>query len=252
MGQPPLLEFRRAGPDDIPACIAVAARALGWDPGEPHAAFFRWKHLDNPAGPSPLWVAVAGDRVVGFRAMLRWRFVGPGSDGGEPTAPGRPAREQAAPATGVVTAVRAVDTATDPDHRRRGIFRSLTLTAVEELTAEGAAFVFNTPNASSRAGYLTMGWVDAGRLGARIRVAGPAALVRLTRARAPARKWSEPLAIGDPIEPVAADLVGRIGPVDGLRTRRDTAHLVWRYGFGPLAYRVVSDDGAAAVVRLRR
>ena len=38
------------------------------------------------------------------------------------------------------------------------------MAAVEELTSDGVDFVFNTPNPESRAGYLTMGWQDAGRI----------------------------------------------------------------------------------------
>ena len=66
---------RRGTNDDIPAAIAVAAAALGWDPSEPNEAFFRWKHLENPAGASPVWLAVDGDEIAGFRTMLRWNFI---------------------------------------------------------------------------------------------------------------------------------------------------------------------------------
>jgi ribosomal protein S18 acetylase RimI-like enzyme len=112
----PAPTVRRGTNDDIPAAIAVASAALGWRADEPNEAFFRWKHLENPAGASPMWLAIdgtdpEGDVVAGFRAMLRWNFTGPDGD----------ARR----------AVRAVDTATHPDHQRRGIFRSLTTAAVD-------------------------------------------------------------------------------------------------------------------------
>ncbi len=238
------LEIRPAGTDEIDACVALAARSLGWAPDEPHGAFFRWKHLDNPAGTSPLWVAVSRGRLVGFRALLRWRFVaGSPSGAGGGTAPG---------AAGPIAAVRAVDTATDPEHRRRGIFRSLTLAAVDALTAEGVAFVFNTPNDASRSGYLTMGWVDAGRLPARVRPSRLRGLGRLARARTAARKWSEPCPVGVAIEEVADDLARHGDAGTGLRTERHAGHLRWRYGFEPLCYRVIDDGAAAAVVRVRR
>ena len=42
--------IREATDDDLDAILEVATVALGWDPDDPNEAFFRWKHLDNPAG----------------------------------------------------------------------------------------------------------------------------------------------------------------------------------------------------------
>ena len=228
---------RRGTPDDIPAAIAVAAAALGWRPDDPNEAFFRWKHLENPAGASPMWLAVDPEQgtVVGFRTMLRWPFR---------TVDGAARR-----------AVRAVDTATHPDHQRRGIFRALTTTAVEELTADGVDFVFNTPNDNSRPGYLRMGWRDVGRIPTRVAVTGLGALPRIARARTAAEKWSQPCSLGSTIDDAIDDVVdlaaGTPAP-RGIATDRTRDHLLWRYGFEPLRYRVIRSDDAAAVVRLRR
>ena len=226
---------RRGTDGDIAAAIRVASAALGWNPSDPNDAFFRWKHLENPAGRSPVWLAVDGDEIIGFRTMMRWRFATP--DGGR------------------VAAVRAVDTATHPDHQRRGIFRALTMTAVDELTEEGSSFVFNTPNDNSRPGYLKMGWRDAGRIPTRVALASPAVLPRLAGARTAAAKWSEPCPAGDPIEHVADDLEDLLALTptpDGIATERTADHLRWRYGFEPLHYRVVRSDEGAAIVRVRR
>jgi len=228
------ITIRRADEADLPAALAVAAKALGWKPDDPNEAFFRWKHLDNPAGRSPMWVAVDGDTVCGFRAMMRWNFTGP-----------ERARH----------GVRAVDTATDPDHQRLGIFKKLTLAAIDELTSTGADFVFNTPNDKSRPGYLKMGWIDAGRLPVRFSPTGPISITRLARARTAANKWSEPVTAGVPVESCSsdlADLVGRFPADGGVTTLRDADHLAWRYGFGPLHYRVFRTGDAAAIVRVRR
>ncbi len=225
----PPLTVRPAGLDEIPAIVELAGRALGWDPGDPNDAFFRWKHLENPAGPSPMWVAAVGDELAGFRTMMRWSFV---SD------------------DGLRSAVRAVDTATAPEHQRKGVFRLLTHAAVDELVDQRTGFVFNTPNDKSRPGYLSMGWVEAGRIPARVAPAGVRALPRLLQARTAAAKWSEPLTAGDAIDTVADDLDFGGGP--GVRTDRSGAYLRWRYGFEPLRYRVVQTDEAAAVVRVRR
>lgn len=231
---------RRGTHNDIPAAVAVASAALGWRPDEPNEALFRWKHLDNPAGASPMWLAIDATRtghevVAGFRAMLRWNFTGPEGDERR--------------------AVRAVDTATHPDHQRRGIFRSLTTSAVDELKNEGVDFVFNTPNDNSRPGYLRMGWREIGRIPTRLAVSGPAALPRLARARTAAHKWSEPCALGVTIDRAIDDVVELAATTPAptaIATTRSRDHLLWRYSFEPLAYRVVRTDDAAAIIRLRR
>jgi len=230
----PAISIRSAEPEDLPDALGVAARALGWDPSDPNEAFFRWKHLENPAGESPMWVAIDGDSVCGFRTMLRWRFT----DG-----------------SNVCSAVRAVDTATDPNHRRRGIFKKLTLAAVDQLTSAGVEFIFNTPNDKSRPGYLSMGWSDAGKLPVRVSLAGPLSIPRLAKARVAAHKWSEPITVGDPIEACIADISDlrrSLSPVAGLTTFASPDHLLWRYGFGPLHYRVIRSDEAAAIIRVRQ
>ena len=111
------IHVRRSRPEDAPAVTALLRASLGKQDDAHYEDFLRWKHEQNPFGPSPAWVAVDDDRVVGFRTLLRWRFV---TDEGK-----------------VLTAVRAVDTATDPDYRGRGIFRLLTLDAVADLTRAG-------------------------------------------------------------------------------------------------------------------
>lgn len=105
--------------------------------------FWNWKHVESPFGPSYALAAEADGRLVGLRMFLRWRFRC-----GE--------RELAA--------VRAVDTVTHPDWQGRGIFTRLTLAMLERVERDGVAFVFNTPNRASRAGYLKMGWRDVGRV----------------------------------------------------------------------------------------
>lgn len=62
------------------------------------------------------------------------------------------------------TALRAVDTATHPDHQGKGIFKKLTLQAVNIAKEEGVNFIFNTPNDKSKPGYLKMGWKPAGKI----------------------------------------------------------------------------------------
>src|SRR5262249_43359766 len=143
--------------------------SLGWadDPG--FDRYFAWKHRENSFGASPSWVAVEAGRIVGFRTFLRWEFV---------DRQGNRAR-----------AVRAVDTATHPDAQGRGIFRRLTLHALDDLARDDVDFVFNTPNDKSRPGYLRMGWVDVGRVGTSVRVLGVGGARRMLHSRVPAERW---------------------------------------------------------------
>jgi GNAT superfamily N-acetyltransferase len=229
------VRVRPARPDDEPAVLELLRRSLGWRPQDPMAAFFTWKHRASPFGSSPAWVAESAGRVVGFRTFMRWSFSGP---------------------SGSLQAVRAVDTATDPEFQGRGIFRRLTLAALEEMAADGVAFVFNTPNDQSRPGYLKMGWKPVGRLPMHVRPRpSPQAAQRLRRARVPADRWSQPTDVGTAATgygwpgAASADL-----PDDGrLRTRTTPDLLDWRYGFEPLRYRVLQAPGEPPVViRLRR
>ncbi len=239
MGSP--LEVRIATPDDRVQVLELCRSTLGWTDGAVDERFFVWKHEENPFGASPSWVAVADDRIVGVRVFMRWGFVD---------------------ADGVrVTAVRAVDTATDPEWQGRGIFRRLTLGALPDLRDAGVGFVFNTPNDKSRPGYLKMGWSVVGRVPVSVRLSRPDAARRLLGARTAAERWSEVVDVGvSPEEAFAdADAVANLlsgSPRSVLSTDLSVEYLRWRYRFEPLAYRVLPrgdrlDDGLV-VLRVRR
>jgi len=233
---------RAATSDDREQVLRLLSASLGWVPNDLFAAFFAWKHEQNPAGSSPAWVALGDDaEIIGFRTFLRWGLEGPGGV--------------------TVAAVRAVDTATHPDHQGRGIFRLLTNHALDELRAEGADLVFNTPNDRSRPGYLSMGWSVVGALAPSVRPTSPAGFARMVRSRVPADRWSAPSRAGVPATevltgPVVEALLASQAPPRGLRTRRTLAHLRWRYGFDALHYRAValgSDPAEGlAIFRIRR
>lgn len=241
MGPGDELEVRAIVPADWPGVLALLELAMGWVPDGHHGPFLAWKHQQNVFGPSPGWVALDGGDVVGFRAFLRWDFES---------------------GTECVRAVRAVDTATHPQHRGRGIFSRLTRLALKELSADGFSFVFNTPNHQSGPGYLKMGWETVGRLPVWFRPRRPGSLVAMARARVPAGKWSVPTSAGVGATEVLADhdamerLLGAMAGGEGLRTRRTPAFLAWRYGFAPLAYRAIlagpSVEDGVVVFRLRQ
>lgn len=230
------LTIRQANPDDRPGVIGVAVRALGWRGDERDRDFFAWKHEGNPFGPSPAWVAVEGGQIAGFRTFLRWEFIR---------------------GTERLQMVRAVDTATDPDHQGKGIFRRLTQSAVAELTSAGYDAVFNTPNSQSRPGYLKMGWTELGRpaLGARPR--GPRAALQMTRSRTAAEKWSEATTVGQPAAealrgPGLESLLATLPAPAGWGTPLSAPYLRWRYGFEPLHYRALEVRGGLVIFRVRR
>ena len=152
---------------DEQAVLGLLSDALGGGPaGTRPAEFFRWKHLENPFGRSFMLVAEADGRIVGLRAFMRWEFV----------AGDRRFR-----------AVRAVDTATHPDHQGKGIFSRLTLEALDALRDQ-ADFVFNTPNEKSLPGLPEDGMAgrrpgaDPDPRAAPDPVRDPGALVALARA----------------------------------------------------------------------
>lgn len=229
-------------PTDEPQVLELLSLSLGWERDDHHAAFFEWKHRRSPFGPSLAWVARSAERVIGLRMFMRWEFERRGR---------------------TIRAVRAVDTATHPDHRGTGVFSKLTAHGLDCVRETGVSFVFNTPNGQSRPGYLKLGWRPVGRVGLRMRLGTVSGLSRVVRARTAADLWSLPTTAGQPAGQVLAD-----GPIltsllesqprsEEISTRRTVDFLRWRYaGFPPLEYRASFGEGGPAdglaLFRLRR
>lgn len=241
---------RRASADDLPFIIDVCGTALQWSDLDTDQAFFRWKHLDNPWGPSPIWVAVDGQGggpddpapIVGVRTMMRWGLEAPLEVPHE--------------------AVRAVDTATLPSHQGRGIFSRTTMAAVEALTDDGVSAVFNTPNDKSRPGYLKMGWHQVGRVPIAVQPRTPATLLAMLRSKVAAEKWGMATDVGlDPAQALS-DTRAVTAAIEGSPARSGWATLMsldylrWRTAFKPLGARIAplgrSIDDGFVVFRLRR
>jgi len=228
-------EVRPYAHEDEPQVLELLAHALGGGPlGQRSPAFFRWKHLDNPFGPSFMLVAERADRIIGLRAFMRWRFRA---------------------ADRLIVAVRAVDTATHPDHQGLGVFRRLTTTALDALEGE-VDLVFNTPNEKSLPGYLKMGWETVGRIPVRVRVRRPLRFgTRFRSLRDVEASGATSAMDAPPVDaPPAAEvlrsaedmeaLLEKTGsPEELLSTPRDHAFLWWRYGSPPgFDYRVVHEE----------
>jgi GNAT superfamily N-acetyltransferase len=241
---------RPYGPADEPHVLDLLNLTLGQGRAfERSLAFFRWKHLENPFGPS-LMLLANGQELLGLRAFLRWQFrVG----------------------DTIVPAVRAVDTATHPAYQRMGVFSKLTRASLEQATAEGVRFVFNTPNQYSLPGYLKLGWQFVGRTTVLVRPLRPlrmaAALLARGRGRAEGGA-GVPIGVrdGEADRPVDAlldagasldELLERDDAflAGGIRTARSVAYLRWRYARAPsLEYRAswVGDGRVRAAAIYRR
>lgn len=136
------MQIRIAGIEDVLNIIPLIKSSLGESLVKKSPQIWNFKHIDNPFGKSHVLLAIENDVFVGVRALMKWNWQ-LNND--------------------VWVAYRAVDTATHPDFQGRGIFKKLTLQALEDVQKEQETFVFNTPNDKSRPGYLKMGWqiVDA-------------------------------------------------------------------------------------------
>ena len=227
------LDIRPATPGDRSAILELGRASLGWGDDPRYEQLFAWKHDDNAFGPSYMWVATDGDRVVGLRAFMRWEFV----RGGE-----------------VLRAVRAVDTATHPDYQGRGLFTAMTMHGLDEVRGDGVDFVFNTPNEQSRPGYLKMGWETVGNLPVAVRVRNPASVLTVAKSRVASSLWPTPLDEGASIEAILERR--EVAPEvthdpRALATNRSNAFVSWRYGAPFLGYRAVESDRGVVIVRLR-
>jgi len=226
-------EIRIARPEDLEEILDVCSVSLGWTDAEFDRALFTWKHDTNPFGRSLIMVAETSGGLVAVRPFMRWRFRR-----GDET----------------LTAVRAVDTATHPDARGQGLFRTLTETGLEVLRDEGAGIVFNTPNDKSRPGYLKMGWHEAGHIPLGIRLRSLAVIPRLSGARVAAEKPSLPTTIGLSVDDgLAASSRERTMTSNRWATDHDDESLLWRFARGPIQYRwIPGPAGSGTVIRARR
>jgi len=123
---------------DTVAIVDLLKLSLGEGLVKKSDIVWNFKHIDNPFGNSHVLLAIENDMLVGVRAFMKWNW--------------QLGKEK-------WIAYRAVDTSTHPDYQGRGIFKRLTLQALQDVQKNEQTFVFNTPNNISRPGYLKMGWV---------------------------------------------------------------------------------------------
>lgn len=239
---------RRATAGDQEAVLALLGRAhAGDETAALSVAEWEWLFLRNPGGAGLQYVvADAGARLAGQYATVPLRM----QIGGV-----------------VAQGLLSLNTATDPEFQRQGIFTTLAETLYGE--AEGSfALVYGFPNARSAPGfYRRLGWLDLG---------APRLLLRPLRSpgrRFPRRGIALGLAVGAPALR-ALDAVGgrapraepfdafdswadriwaRAAPALGTAAVRDAAFLRWRFDDAPREYRrwsVGEEPDGYAVSRL--
>jgi len=201
--------------------------------------YWRWKHEDNPFGASPCLVAESNGRVVGVRVFLLWNWYSENH---------------------IVRAARAVDTATLPEWRGRGVFSRLTMRLVEQMQKDGVSFIYNTPNGNSMPGYLKMGWAPVTRIPLLVR---PMRLKTfLSRSLGNGSAEAPTLdGFGSIAQTLSdsrlASFLADVTPSDArYHTARTTGYLRWRYRSVPgISYagrlEIAGDAGALLIARGR-
>jgi hypothetical protein len=205
---------RVASDNDLPAIVDLLKLSLGEGLMPKSEKYWRWKHLENPFGQSPVLLAEEGGVIIGVRAFMQWKWT----DG-----------------QNVFNALRAVDTATHPQHQGKGIFKKLTLQLIQ--SSSEMDFIFNTPNKQSKPGYLKMGWEEAGRLPLNIKIVNPfRPLIRALR-RDSTVAYEQTSSLADALtHPNLEDLLVNRATVPGkIKTMYSRSYLQWRYANVPVA-----------------
>src|SRR6516164_9827057 len=97
--------------------------------GRPYSSeAWRWRYLENPAGPPMVELMFDQDRLVGHYGGSPMRVDVDGS---------------------TYLGCLALDSMTHPDYGRRGIFVALGLALYERLADDGCALVYGFPNVNA-------------------------------------------------------------------------------------------------------
>lgn len=217
------MEIRAATDADIPVIVTLLKTSLGESLMPKSVRYWQWKHVENPFGRSPVLLCFENGELIGVRAFMRWEWIHRGK---------------------LLKAVRAVDTATHPDHQGKGIFKSLTLSLVESCKQAGDDFVFNTPNQQSKPGYLKMGWREAGRLPVRLGIQRPFRILKNIVAGNGAATQEETSNLRNCFDhPQLPELLqDHLAQSDETTTHLSPQYLRWRYEDVPVAAYVAATE----------
>lgn len=214
------MEIREATESDISEIISVLKASLGETKLQKSERIWKFKHLENPFGPSLVLLAIEDEAVIGIRAFMRWKWQLGDQE---------------------YSAFRAVDTATHPQHQGKGVFKKLTLKAIEIAVERGDHLIFNTPNSQSLPGYLKMGWKEVGKLKVKVIPVSPLKWnFRKSGIEYHTRKGSSEKDISS----LAAVHNSFHSGKNHLFTPKTAGYLKWRYEENPLQeYEVITGHG---------
>jgi GNAT superfamily N-acetyltransferase len=199
---------REAKQEDIDSIVVLLQASLGESLLKKSAEIWNFKHVINPFGESTVLLAEEDSALIGVRAFMTWQW----QMGNQ-----------------VWNAYRAVDTATHPNHQGKGIFKKLTLQALDKIHEKGDCFVFNTPNGQSRPGYLKMGWQEVEKIKVALVPTFFYALKFLF-----SRKVSESILSLAQLENLCAIHNEKLLQKNVLFTPKSAQYLKWRYEVNPL------------------
>jgi len=96
--------------------------------------YFKWKYKDNPAGEAVAFVACDGDVIAGFYGVIPELFVIKGKR---------------------VTVFQSMDTMTNPDYQKMGLFTKLAQMTYDYLISKsGAVYIYGFAGSSSLPGFV--------------------------------------------------------------------------------------------------
>lgn len=206
------MNLRSAEPHDRASIISLLKDSLGESLIPKSETLWKWKHEQNPFGPSYVLLAEEEGQLIGIRAFMQWTWQWNDK---------------------TYRTVRAVDTATHPAHQGKGIFRKLTMKQLELCKEDGIHFVFNTPNNQSRPGYLKMGWQAQGRMPLKLQPVQPVTTaLRMLLKKKP--QPAAPLQSSDWQQAIKAFAGKKPVSLPGIHTPFSADYILWRYATNPL------------------
>ncbi len=222
------MKIREATEQDIPEILEVLKASLGEISSKKSEDVWRYKHIDNPFGRSLVLLATEEEKIIGVRAFMRWNWQ---------------------KCDQVFSAFRAVDTATLPDHQGKGIFKKLTLKAIEIAEENGDHFIFNTPNAQSLPGYLKMGWEKVGKINVQVIPANP-----FYRSKPKEETGNLISGFSNPELNNLLDKANQLKKGRGkIFTPKSIAYLNWRYESNPLqVYEIINETDSYALYYIKK
>jgi len=220
---------RPARPDETAAVLQLVRAVHGEEHQELNEAYWRWRYLNEAGFRAEILMSECQGKPIGIQplSVFDWQW-------------GK-ARLKGAMYTGVLT---------HPDHRRRGVFRSLIDSSNEHSARCGALFSMTMPNDESMPGFMKFGdWISPGPVPVWLKIADGAAALAPRISRLPAAVLG-PLSqaffrprgdsfggsdlVCEPADLVPAELDGVFdefaGECDALMLRRTAAYWNWRYG----------------------